>query len=101
MALAGVLDGREGVGLGNGDEGVAFIVLQGHVIGRLVLLDEIDLQHQGLMLAAHHQIVEAGHLAHHQADARALILAVDVLTHTCPQIFGFAYVEHMAPGVFP
>ena len=101
VALAGVLERGEDVALGDGDVGVALVVLVVDVVGRVVLLDEVHLEHQGLVLGVDHQVVEAGDLVHHERDLGSLVLAVDVLAHAGTQVLGLADVEDLAAGILP
>ena len=81
VLLARELDGGIDVAFGERDEGVALVVAVVHVEGRVVLLDEVLLQHQAFGLVVHDDVVEACHLTHHQGDLLALVLAQHVLAH--------------------
>ena len=101
VALARVLDGREYVGLRDGNVGVGLVVLEVHVEVGVVLGYEVSLQHQGLVLAAHHHVVKAADDLHHEGDLGAVILQRDVLAHTGAQVLGLTHVDHLAGGVLP
>jgi hypothetical protein len=101
VPLAGVLDRGEGVRLGEGDEGIALVVLEVDVEGGPVLLDEVDLEHEGLVLGAHDDVVEARGGAHEARDHVADVLEAHVLAHAGPEVLGLAHVEHLAGGILP
>ena len=101
VALARVLDGREYVGLRDGNVGVGLVVLEVHVEVGVVLGYEVSLQHQGLVLAAHHHVVKAADDLHHEGDLGAVVLQRHVLAHAGAQVLGLAHVDHLAGGVLP
>ena len=101
VALARVLDGREDVILGDGDVGVALVVLEVDVEGRSVLVDEVDLQHEGLVLRPHHHVVEAGRGRHEARHHGALIGELHVLAQPRAQVLGLAHVQDVALGILP
>ena len=101
VALARVLDGREDVGLRDGNVGVGLVVLEVHVEVGVVLGYEVSLQHQGLVLAAHHHVVKAADDLHHEGDLGAVVLQGYVLAHAGAQVLGLADVDHLARGVLP
>ena len=81
MTLARVFDSGIQVALCNGDKGVALVILEVDVKVRMVLTNQIALEHQRLMLGLHHDIVKARHQLHHQRNLLTLILQCHVLTH--------------------
>ena len=101
VALARVLDGREDVALGERDVGVALVVLEVDVEGRAVLVDEVDLEHEGLVLRAHDHVVEALGGRHQARNHGALVGELHVLAHARAQVLGLAHVEHLARAVLP
>ena len=101
VPLARVLDRREGVVLGDGDVGVALVVLEVDVEVGVVLGDEVALQHQRLVLGAHDHIVEATDHLHHQGDLGTVVRQVDVLEHARAQVLGLAHVDDLPPAVLP
>ena len=101
MLLARVLDGREHVAFRDGDERVGFIVLEVSVEPGSVLVDEVLLEHQGLVLVADHDVLERADLLNEQRDLRALILEVDILAHTRTKLFGLTDIDDLTVLVFP
>ena len=101
MTLTRVFDSGIQVALCNGDKGVALVILEVDVKVRMVLTNQIALEHQRLVLGLHHDIVKARHQLHHQRDLLALVLQRHVLTHTGAQVFRLAHVDDIALGVFP
>lgn len=87
MTLSRVFNSREQVALGNGDKGIAFIVFEIDVKVRMVLANQIALEHQCLVLGLHHDIVEARHQLHHERNLLTLVLQRHVLTHAGTQVF--------------
>ena len=81
MTLTRIFDSGIQVALCNGDKGVALVILEVDVKVRMVLTNQIALEHQRLMLGLHHDIVKARHQLHHQRDLLTLILQCHVLTH--------------------
>ncbi len=90
VVLARVLDGREHIRLGDGDVGVALVVLEVHVEVRVVLSDEVALEHEGLVLGAHHDVVERPHDLHHEGNLVAVVLERHVLAQAGAQVLGLA-----------
>ena len=101
VLLARVLDGGKDVRLRDGNEGVALVVLVVHVEVRVVLGDEVSLQHERLVLGAHDHIVKVAHHLHHERDLLAVVLQRHVLAHAGAQVLGLADVDHLALGVLP
>ena len=101
VALAGVLDGRVHVAHREGDIGIALVVLEVHVEVGMVLLDEVALQHEGLVLGAHHEVVEAAHHLHHEGYLGAVVREVHVLQHAAAQVLGLPHVDDVTLGVLP
>ena len=101
MTLSRVFNSRKQVALGNGDKGIAFIVFEIDVKVRMVLANQIALEHQCLVLGLHHDIVEARHELHHERDLLTLVLQRHVLTHTGTQVFCLAHIDDIALGIFP
>ncbi len=81
MTLTRIFDSGIQVALCNGDKGVALVILEVDVKVRMVLTNQIALEHQRLMLGLHHDIVKARHQLHHQRNLLTLILQCHVLTH--------------------
>ena len=81
MTLTRVFDSGIQVALCNGDKGVALVILEVDVKVRMVLTNQIALEHQRLVLGLHHDIVKARHQLHHQRNLLTLILQCHVLTH--------------------
>ena len=101
MTLSRVFDCRKQIALGDGDKGIALIVLKIDVKVRMVLANQIALEHQCLVLGLHHDIVKARHQLHHERDLLALVLQRHVLTHTGTQVFCLAHIDDIALGIFP
>ena len=101
VPLARVLDRREDVRLGDGDEGVALVVLVVDVEVGVVLGDEVALEHERLVLGAHDHVVEGLHDLHHERDLLALVLQGHVLAHAGAQVLGLAHVDNLALAVLP
>ena len=101
VVLAGVLDGGEHVRLGDGDVGVALVVLEVHVEVRVVLGYEVALEHEGLVLGAHHDVVERPHDLHHKGDLVTVVLERHVLAQTGAQVLGLAHVNDLPARVLP
>ena len=101
MTLTRVFDSGIQVALCNGDKGVALVILEVDVKVRMVLTNQIALEHQRLMLGLHHDIVKARHQLHHQRDLLTLILQCHVLTHAGAQVFRLAHVDDIALGILP
>ena len=63
---------------------------------RLVLLDQVGFERQGLGFAVGDDEFDLAHLAHHQGDARAVAMAaaaLEIAAHPGAQQLGFADVE--------
>ena len=101
VPLARVLDGRERVGARDGYEGVALVVLEIDVEVRVVLRDEVALQHQRLVLGAHDDVVKVGHQLHHEGDLLAVVGQRGVLAHARAEVLGLAHVDDLARRVLP
>ena len=101
MTLARIFDSGIQVALCNGDKGVALVILEVDVKVRMVLTNQIALEHQRLVLGLHHDIVKARHQLHHQRDLLTLILQCHVLAHTGTQVFCLAHVDDIALGILP
>ena len=101
MTLTRVFDRGIQVALCNGDKGVALVILEVDIKVRMVLTNQIALEHQRLMLGLHHDIVKARHQLHHQRNLLTLILQCHVLTHAGAQVFRLAHVDDIALGILP
>ena len=101
MLLTRVFDRREHIAFGDSDERVRFIVLEVGVEPGGVLIDEVLLEHQGLVFIAHHDVLERADLLDEQRDLRAFILEVDILAHASTKLFGLADVDDLAVLIFP
>ena len=101
MLLARVLDGRENIAFGKGDEGIGFIVFEVRVEIRRILFDKVAFKNQALMLVGRNHILEGMDLGHQERDLGAIILEVDVLTHTGPKLLCLADVDYLALLVLP
>ena len=101
VTLARVLDGREDVAFRERDVGVALVVLEVDVEGRAVLVDEVDLEDEGLVLGAHDHVVEACRGRHEARHHGTFVGELHVLAHAGAQVLGLAHVEHVALGVLP
>ena len=93
MLLTREFDRREHIAFGDSDERVRFIVLEVGVEPGGVLIDEVLLEHQGLVFIAHHDVLERADLLDEQRDLRAFILEVDILAHASTKLFGLADVD--------
>ena len=74
MTLARVFDGRKQVALGYRDKGIALIVFKVNIKVRMVLADQVTLEHQRLVLGLDNDVVETGHQLHHERNLLALVL---------------------------
>ena len=101
VPFARVLDRGVGIRLGDGDEGIALVVLVVHVEVRAVLLDEVALEHERLVLAADHHVVEAAHHLHHERDLVAVVLQRHVLAHAGAQALCLAHVDDLIVAILP
>ena len=80
---------------------VALVVAEQDVVARRQRLDEVVLQQQGLGLAAHHRGLEPGDARHHLANARAVMVALQVAGHAPLEAARLADIEHLILGVDP
>ena len=101
MLLASVFDCGERITFGDGDERVRFIILEVGVEPWGMLVDKVLLEHQGLMLVAHHDILERADLLDEQRDLRTLVLEIDILAHARTKLLGLADVDDLPVLVFP
>ena len=101
VVLAGVLDGGEDVVLGDGDEGVALVVLEVDVEVGVVLGDEVALEHERLVLGPDHEVVEVADDLHHEGDLLAVVLERDVLAQAGAEVLGLAHVDDLVVRVLP
>ena len=101
MTLARVFDGRKQVALGYRDKGIALIVFKVNIKVRMVLADQVTLEHQRLVLGLDNDVVETGHQLHHERNLLAIIGERHVLLHACTEVFGLTHVDNLAGRVFP
>ena len=101
VPLAGVLDGREGIGFGDCDIGVGLVVLEVDVVVGVVLGDEVALEHEGLVFVVDDDVVERAHLLHHQGDLLAVIGQVRVLPHAVAEVLRLPDIDDGPLGIFP
>ena len=66
-----------------------------------MLVDKVLLEHQGLMLVAHHDILERADLLDEQRDLRTLVLEIDILAHARTKLLSLADVDDLPVLVFP
>ena len=67
----------------------------------MVLSDEGALEHERLVLGAHHDVVEGAHDLHHERDLLAVVLQRHVLAHAGAQVLGLSHVDDLALAVLP
>ena len=101
MALTRIFNSGKQIAFGDSDKGVALIVLEVDVEVRMVLADQIALEHQSLVLGFYDDIVKARHQLHHKRDLLTLILQRHVLTHASTQVFRLAHINDVSLGIFP
>ena len=89
---AGLEDARE-VFVLDADAGVGLVVLQQDVVARLVFLDEVVLQQQGVFFGVDHDVADVGYLAHQYAGLAGPVVAVEVGGDSPFQIFGLSNVD--------
>ena len=78
---------------------VALVVAKQDVEARRQRLDQVVLEQQRLGLAAHHRRLQPHDAAHHHADARALVVFVEVAGHALLQVARLADIEHLVGRV--
>ena len=82
-----------GVGfVADADGRVGLIVLQQHVIARLVVLDKIVLKQQGVGLRVNHHIAYVGNLVHQYACLSRLFF-IKIGAHAALERLGFPHVD--------
>jgi hypothetical protein len=91
-------DARTGVGR-QLDVGIGLVVAEEDVVLRRQALDEVVLEDQRLGLGARGGHLDAGHLPHHEPDARAQVGFLEIGGDALLQVLGLADVEHLAVGV--
>ena len=84
---------------GDDDPGVGFVVSQQHVIARLVLLDQVVLEDQGLGLGVSDGDLDIGDLAHQGAGLDVVDVGAKVGGKPLFQILGLAHIDHGATAV--
>ena len=97
-AVADNLAGLEHLGeilAGDADGGVRLIVLEQHVVARLVLLDEVVLEQQCILLALHHHVANIGDLTDENTRLSRLLL-LEILAHAPLQILCLTHINHRA-----
>ncbi len=97
----GTCGGLAGTRAGDLQIGVALVVAEQDVEPRRKRLDEVILEQQRLGLAAHDGGLQPRDAADHVADARAVVILVQVAGDTLLQVACLADVEHLALGVDP
>ena len=80
----------------NLEVGVAFVVAKQDVVARLERFDEVIFQNQRFGFRAHHGGFEPGDFAHHEADARAAVVFLEIAGYAPLQMNGFAHIQHLA-----
>ena len=76
--------------------GIGLVVPEQNVEARLLRLDQVVLEQQGLGLAAHDGGLHARDAADHDTDARALVVLLEIARDALLQVARLAHVEHGA-----
>ena len=85
---------------GNTDPGIGLRVLEENVVARLVLLDEIVLQQQGVGLGIDHGILCVGDFAHQDTGLGIEPLRRhEILRHPLVEVLGLTHINHLSLGV--
>ena len=83
------------------DVGVAFVVLEAHVVTRAVLFDQVHLEDERLEFRADHDPLDVGDVFDQLAGLKVLVAGrVEVRAHPVAQIDGLADVNDLAGAVF-
>ena len=82
------------------DPGIGLGILQENVVARLVLLDEVVLQQQGVGLGIDHGILRIGDFRHQDARLRREPLGRhEILRHPLVQVLRLPHINHISLGV--
>jgi hypothetical protein len=86
----------------HGDARIALVVGEPDVEARLVLLDEVVLEQEGLRLARHDDRLQVGDLPDQGGPlGRVAGIGTDVAGHAGAQVLRFAHVQDLACRAFP
>ena len=77
------------------DVGIALVIPQQHVEARLVLLDEVVLEHQRLGFGVGDRDFDPRHRRHHQLGLRRLLGALKIACDALLQITRLADINHL------
>ena len=85
---------------GHAYPGIGLGVLQQDVVARLVLLDQIVFQKQGVSLRVHDRILDVGNLRdQYPGLGREPVRVHEVLRDPLVEVLGLAYINHRSLGV--
>ena len=86
-------DARKGFGRDD-NGGVCLVILEQDVVARLVALDEVVLEQEGVLLRAHYDILDVGDVLHEHRRLRRLVGVVEIGRHPPLQILRLADIDH-------
>ena len=75
---------------------VRLVVLEQHVVVRLVALDEVVLEQQRVLLRLHHHVADVADAGHEEPCLARLLLLVEVRAHAPLQVFRLADIDNRA-----
>ena len=73
------------------------IILQEHIVMRLILLYERILEIQSILLGGHHDVAHIGNVTHQQIGAHRVVGAVEIRRHSPLQILCLTHIDD-CPG---
>ena len=90
--LPGLVDARE-ILVADADGRIGLVVLQQHVVSRLVFFYQVILQQQGILFRVHYDVADVGNLGNQHARLGRLVILGKIRIDTAFQILGFSHID--------